>query len=170
MPPAKGTGSVIMATKQTKPAANERLVTSNRKARHNYLILETIEAGLVLVGTEVKSLRLGKCNLMDSYARIVGEEVFLEKMNISPYDQGNRFNHDPTRTRKLLLNRREIRRLIGKIQEKGLTLIPLRVYFKDRTAKVELGLARGKRLYDKREAISRRESDREMQRAAFRRR
>lgn len=158
-----------MAIKQTKPAANERLVTSNRKARHNYHILETVEAGLVLAGTEVKSLRMGKCNLVDSYARVVDEEVFLDKMHISPYDPANRFNHDPTRTRKLLLHRREIRRLIGKIQEKGLTLIPLRVYFKGRSAKVELGLARGKRLYDKREAISRRESDLEMRRSVFRR-
>ncbi len=159
-----------MAAQIQKTDPNERLVTKNRKAWHNYHILETIEAGLVLVGTEVKSLRMGKCNLVDSYARLDDEEVFLEKMHISPYDPGNRFNHDPTRTRKLLLHRREIRRLIGKIQEKGLTLIPLRVYFKGRHAKVELGLARGKRLYDKREAISRRESDREMQRSVFRRR
>lgn len=159
---------MVKHEKKTDP--NERLVTSNRKARHNYHILETVEAGLVLMGTEVKSLRMGKCNLVDSYARVTDEEVFLEKMHISPYDPGSRFNHDPVRTRKLLLHRREIRRLIGKIQEKGLTLIPLRVYFKGRTAKVELGLARGKRLYDKREAISRRESDREMQRSVFRRR
>ena len=159
-----------MADKQTKPDPSERLVTSNRKARHNYHILESIEAGLVLVGTEVKSLRMGKCNLVDSYARVTDEEVFLDKMHISPYDPANRFNHDPTRTRKLLLRRREIRRLIGKIQEKGLTLIPLRIYFKGRHAKVELGLARGKRMYDKREAISKRESDREMQRSVFRRR
>jgi SsrA-binding protein len=159
-----------MAAKNQKAEPNVRLVTSNRKARHNYHILETIEAGLVLVGTEVKSLRLGKCNLVDSYARIAEEEVFLEKMHISPYDQAHRFNHDPTRTRKLLLHRREIRRLIGKIQEKGLTLIPLRVYFRGRTAKVELGLARGKRQYDKREAITRRESEREIRRSVFRRR
>jgi len=160
----------MMATKQTKPDPDERLVATNRKARHNYHILETIEAGLVLVGTEVKALRLGKCNLLDSYARIIDDEVFLDKMHISPYDQGNRFNHDPVRTRKLLLQRRQIRRLRGKLQEKGLTLIPLRVYFKGRTAKIELGLARGKRLYDKREAVARRESDREVRRSVFRRR
>lgn len=147
-----------------------RPIVTNRKARHNYHILETIEAGLVLVGTEVKSLRQGKCNLQDSYAHIVREEVFLENMHISPYDPGHRFNHDPIRTRKLLLHRREIRRLIGKTREKGLTLIPLRVYFQGRNAKVELGLAQGKKLYDKREAIARRESDRELRRSVFRRR
>jgi len=149
---------------------HQQLVTRNRKAWHNYHILEKIEAGLVLVGTEVKSLRQGKCNLLDAYARIVEGEVFLEKMHISPYEQASRFNHDPTRPRKLLLHRREIRRLIGKIQEKGLTLIPLKVYFQGPCAKVELGLARGKRQYDKREAIARRESDRELRRSVFRRR
>ncbi len=159
-----------MARKEKKTDPNLRLVTRNRKAWHNYHILETIEAGLVLVGTEVKSLRQGKCNLLDAYARIVESEVFLENMHISPYDPGHRFNHDPTRTRKLLLHRREIRRLTGKTQEKGLTLIPLKVYFKGRNAKVELGLARGKRLYDKREAIARRESERELRRSVFRRR
>ena len=159
-----------MVAKEKKIDPNIRQVTRNRKAWHNYQILETIEAGMVLVGTEVKSLRLGKCNLGDAYARLDKGEVFLENMHISPYDPGHRFNHDPRRTRKLLLNRREIRRLIGKIQQKGLTLVPLRVYFKGRHAKVELALARGKRLYDKREAIARRESDRELRRTVFRRR
>ena len=159
-----------MVAKEKKIDPNIKPVTRNRKAWHNYQILETIEAGMVLVGTEVKALRLGKCNLGDAYARLEKGEVFLENMHISPYDPGHRFNHDPRRTRKLLLNRREIRRLIGKIQEKGLTLVPLRVYFKGRHAKVELALARGKRLYDKREAIARRESDRELRRTVFRRR
>jgi len=159
-----------MAAKDKKDDPNYRLVVKNRKAWHNYHILESIEAGLALVGTEVKSLRAGKCNLGDSYARIVEGEVILENMHISPYDQAHRFNHEPRRPRKLLLHSREIKRLIGKVQEKGLTLIPLKIYFKGRHAKVEIGLAQGKKLYDKREAIAKRESDREVQRTVFRRR
>jgi len=159
-----------MAAKDKKDDPNYRLVVKNRKAWHNYHILESIEAGLVLVGTEVKSLRAGKCNLGDSYARIVDGEVILENMHISPYDQAHRFNHEPRRPRKLLLHSREIKRLIGKVQEKGLTLIPLKIYFKGRHAKVEIGLAQGKKLYDKRETIAKRESDREVQRTVFRRR
>ncbi len=152
-----------------KDDPTRKLIARNRKARHDYHILETLEAGISLVGTEVKSLRAGKCNLQDSYGRLHNGEVFLENLHISPYDPANRFNHDPRRTRKLLLRRREIKRLIGKTREKGLTLIPLSMYFKGRHAKVELGLARGKRQYDKREAISKRESDLELRRAAFRR-
>jgi len=159
-----------MAAKDKRDDPNYRLVVKNRKAWHNYHILESIEAGLALVGTEVKSLRAGKCNLGDAYARIVEGEVFLENMHISPYDQAHRFNHEPRRPRKLLMHSREIKRLIGKVQEKGLTLIPLKIYFKGRNAKVELGLAQGKKLYDKREAIAKRESDRELQRTVFRRR
>ena len=159
-----------MTSKEKQTDPNQRLVVTNRKAWHDYHILETVEAGLVLVGTEVKSLRQGKGNLQDAYAHVVGGEVFLENMHISPYDPGNRFNHDPTRRRKLLLHRREIRRLFVKTKEKGLTLIPLRVYFHGRHAKVELALAQGKKLYDKREAIARRESDRELRRTVFRRR
>ena len=146
--------------------APERAVVTNRKARHEYHILETLEAGLVLTGTEVKSLRQGKANLNDAFARVVDGEVYLYNMHISPYDHGNRFNHEPTRVRKLMLHKDEIRRLVGKTREQGLTLIPLRVYFSDRGwAKVELALARGKKKWDKREDIARREAQREAARA-----
>lgn len=143
----------------------EKLVSVNRRARHDYFIEETYEAGLVLQGSEVKSLREGKANLKDSYARILKGETFLLNLHISPYPAANRFNHEPTRTRKLLLHKREIRRLTGKVKERGLTLIPLRLYFRDGRAKVELGLARGKKLYDKRESLRRREARREMERS-----
>lgn len=126
--------------------------------------METYEAGLVLKGTEVKSLRAGKANLQDSFARIENSELILYNMHISPYEQGNRFNHEPKRPRKLLMHKREIMRLLGKTQEKGLTLIPLKVYFRGGWAKVELALARGKKVYDKREAIKAREARREMER------
>ncbi len=146
--------------------AETKVVATNRKARHDYHIEETFEAGLVLTGTEVKSLRAGKVNLRDSFARIDRGEAFLYNMHISPYDFGNRWNHDPTRTRKLLLNKAEIRRLIGKIQQQGLTLVPLKVYFNDRgIAKVELAVARGKKKWDKREDIAKREARREVERA-----
>jgi SsrA-binding protein len=146
-------------------AAPEKLVASNRKARHNFDILETHEAGLVLQGTEVKSLRDGRADLKESYARIEGGEAWLVGCHISPYAQGNRANHDPLRPRKLLLHKKEITRLLGKIMEKGLTLVPLRLYFKDGRAKVELGLARGRKTLDKRHAIREREERREMDRA-----
>lgn len=143
-----------------------KVITDNRKARHDYFIEETYEAGLVLTGTEVKSLRMGRANLQDSFARVENGEVLLYDMHISPYEQGNRFNHDPKRVRKLLLNKAEIRRLIGKTQEKGLTLVPLKVYFNSRgLAKVELALAKGKKLYDKRAAIAERDAKREMEKA-----
>jgi SsrA-binding protein len=142
-----------------------RVVASNRQATHNYEILETYEAGLVLRGTEVKSLRDGKANLRESFARIEGEEAWIVGCHISPYAQGNRENQDPLRKRKLLLHRAELNRLLGKIQERGLTLVPLRLYFKRGRAKVELGLARGKKLHDKRQAIREREARREMDRA-----
>lgn len=145
-------------------ASVERTIVSNRRARHEYLVLDTYEVGIVLKGTEVKSIRQGKANLQDSYADIERGEVWLHGMHISPYEQGNIYNHEPKRDRKLLLHKKEIRRLVGKIQEKGLTLIPLRLYFKGRNAKIELALARGKRLYDKREAIARRDAEREMRR------
>ncbi|MDZ7262653.1 MAG: SsrA-binding protein SmpB [candidate division KSB1 bacterium] len=144
---------------------SEKIITTNRKARHDYEILETMEAGIVLQGTEVKSLRAGKANLKDSYAGIKNGEVFLYGAHISPYDHGNIFNHEPTRTRKLLLNKKEIRRLIGKVEERGMTLVPLKMYFKRGRAKVELGLARGKRLYDRRRDIAKRDAEREMKRA-----
>ena len=147
-----------------------RVVATTRKARHLYHVLETVEAGLVLTGTEVKSLREGKANLGDAYALVEGGEVWLYNFHISPYAQGNRYNPDPLRKRKLLLQRKEIRRLIGKTREKGLALVPLRVYFRGGWAKVELALARGKKAHDKREDMARRDAEREMARAMRRRR
>jgi SsrA-binding protein len=141
-----------------------RALVDNRKAWHDYEILETVEAGLVLTGTEIKALRAGKGNLRDSYARVDGSEVWIHNMHVSPYEQGNRANVDPLRPRKALLHREEIRRLVGKTREKGLTLIPLKIYLVQGRAKVELGLARGKRQYDKREAIAERETARERER------
>ncbi len=146
-------------------AATEKLIASNRKAHHNFEILETYEAGLVLRGTEVKSLREGRADLKESYARIEGTEAWLLGCHVSPYAQGNRANHAPLRPRKLLLHRAELNRLLGKIMEKGLTLVPLRLYFKEGRAKVELGLARGRKTLDKRQAIREREERREMDRA-----
>jgi SsrA-binding protein len=143
----------------------EKNVCLNRQARFNYFIDETYEAGLVLVGSEVKSLRDGKANLKDSYARIQKGEAFLINAHVSAYPGANQFNHDPTRARKLLLHQREIERLTGKTKERGFTLIPLRLYFKNGKAKVELGLARGKKLYDKRETLRRKVAEREVERA-----
>ena len=156
-----------MADKNGKAAEARgvRVVTTNRKAHFDYHILEKVEAGIALQGTEVKSLRAGLINLKDSYAELRGGEVFLVGAHISPYEQGNQFNHEPERPRKLLLHRREILRLGQKVREKGLTIIPLRVYFKANRAKVELALAKGKRAYDKRAAIAKRESKRELDRA-----
>ena len=141
-------------------------IASNRRARHEYEILDTMEAGISLRGPEVKSLREGRANLSDAYAFLRGGEVFLRNLHISPYQQAGRENPDPIRERKLLLHRQEINRLRSKVAEKGLTLIPLALYWKDGRAKVELAVARGKRRYDKREAIRRREQDREIQREA----
>lgn len=139
---------------------------NNRKARHEYHILDTYEAGIVLSGTEIKSIRAGKANLQDSYARVENGELMLYNLHISPYEQGNRFNHEPKRPRKLLMHKREIMRLYGQTREKGLALIPLKIYFKDRGwAKVELALARGKKKYDKREDMAARDAKREMERA-----
>jgi len=140
-------------------------IASNRRARHEYEILDSMEAGIALRGPEVKSLRVGRANLSDSYAILRGGEVFLRNLHISPYQQAGRENPDPTRERKLLLHRQEINRLRSKVAERGFTLIPLALYWKDGRAKVELAVARGKRRYDKREAIRRREQDRETQRA-----
>ena len=142
-----------------------KIVATNKKAYHDYHIEETYEAGMALQGTDVKSLREGKANLKDSFARIEKDEIFLLNCHISPYSHGNIANHDPMRTRKLLLHKREIQRLIGKIQQKGYALIPLKIYFKNEKAKVELGLAKGKKAYDKREDIKKREADREMEKA-----
>jgi len=146
-------------------AASEKLVAQNRRARHNFDILETYEAGLVLRGTEVKALREGRADLKESYARVEGNEAWLLGCHISPYAQGNRANHDPLRPRKLLLHRAQITRLLGKVMEKGLTLVPLRLYFKEGRAKVELGLAKGRKTLDKRQVIREREERREMDRA-----
>ncbi len=148
------------------PETNEQqIVATNRRARFDYEILETVEAGLALLGPEVKSLRAGKANLSDAYATFRGREVFLVNAHINPYAQAGRANPDPRRERKLLLHRAEIARLSSRVAERGFTLVPLLLYFKNGRAKVELGLARGKRRYDKRETIRRREQDREMQRA-----
>ena len=142
----------------------QRISISNRKARHDYFIIEAFEAGIVLTGTEVKSLRLGNANLQDSYAELRSGEVWLEGMHINPYEHGSIYNHEPRRKRKLLLQKKQIRKLLGGLKEKGLTLVPLSVYFKGPYAKVELALARGKKSYDKREAIAKRESDRNIAR------
>ena len=137
--------------------ANYKIVATNRKAYHDYHVGETYEAGIALTGTEIKSVRQGRVSLRDSYARVENGEVFLYNMNVSPYEAGNRFNHEPRRTRKLLLHKSEIRKLATKTQEKGFTLIPLKVYLTGGRAKVELALAKGKRLYDKREVIKKRD-------------
>lgn len=136
----------------------------NRKARHDYHIVETYEAGIVLQGTEVKSLRAGQANIKDSFARIKDSEVFLINMHISPYEQGNINNHEPTRERKLLMHKSEIRKLIGQTKEKGLTLVPLKIYFTRGKAKAQIGLAKGKNLYDKRQDMATRDAKREMER------
>jgi SsrA-binding protein len=146
-----------------------KLVCRNRKAYFEYHIDDLYEAGLVLKGTEVKSLRLGKANIEDSFARFRDGEVFLLNAHISPYPHAAGVNHDPTRPRKLLLHRREMKRLLGKLTERGYTLIPLKLYFKNEHAKVELGLAKGKKKFDKRETIRRREEQRELERARKRR-
>jgi SsrA-binding protein len=143
---------------------SEKNIAENRKARHEYEIIQVFEAGIVLQGTEVKALRAGKANLVDSYANIKNNEMWLFSCHISPYEQGNINNHDPVRTRKLLLNRSEIRKLIGKVKEKGLTLVPLRLYFKDGKVKVEIALAKGKKVYDKRESIAKRDFQRDQER------
>ena len=147
------------------PGQGEKYICVNRKARYEYIIEESYEAGLVLSGSEVKSLRDGKANLKDSYGRILKGEAFLLNAHISPYPAANQFNHEPNRTRKLLLHKNEIRRLTGRVKERGLTLIPLKLYFKDGKAKVELGLARWKKLYDKRESLRRKVAQREVERS-----
>ena len=141
------------------------VIAENRKARHEYHIEDVIEAGLVLQGTEVKSIRGRRVNLKDSFAKVENNEVFLYGMHISPYEQGNRYNHDPLRVRKLLLNRSEIRRLIGITREKGMALIPLRLYFRRGRVKLELAVARGKKLYDKRQDLAERNAQRDIERA-----
>lgn len=141
-------------------------VARNKRARHDYHVIETWEAGIVLTGTEVKSLRNGKANIADAYAIIRNGEIFLINLHIPPYEQGNQFNHDPTRTRKLLLHRKEIRRLIGSVERQGLSLVPLEIYFKRGIAKVMLALGKGKKLHDKRDTERKRDAEREMARVS----
>ena len=143
---------------------SNRLIANNKKAYHDYFIEETYEAGIALHGTEVKSLRMGKCSIKESFVRIEKEEVFIYGMHISPYEKGNIFNKDPLRVKKLLLHKGEIRKMKGKIAEKGYTLVPLRVYFKGSLVKVEIGLAKGKKLYDKRQDIAKKDQRREAER------
>ncbi|PJA96589.1 MAG: SsrA-binding protein [Ignavibacteriales bacterium CG_4_9_14_3_um_filter_34_10] len=147
-----------------KDNKSQKNITVNRKAEHDYFVSQRIEAGISLVGTEVKSLRLGKANLTDAYAMIIENEVWLVNAHISKFDQGSFNNHEPLRKRRLLLKRSEIRKLKFKLQEKGFTLIPLRFYFKENKIKVELGLAKGKKLYDKREAIAKKDLKRDLER------
>jgi SsrA-binding protein len=144
---------------------NIKIIAENRKARHDYFIEETFEAGIALTGTEVKSLRAGKVNLKDSYAQVINGEMILQQVHISPYEQGNRYNVDPLRDRKLLMHKKEILRLFGKVRQEGLTLVPLKFYFSKGKVKVELALCKGKKLYDKRDAAAEKDAKREMQRA-----
>ena len=143
----------------------KKIVATNPTARHNYTIEDTYEAGIVLTGTEIKSIKNGKVNLKDSYANIKNGEVFIYGMHISPYEFGNIYNKDPLRTRKLLLNRREINKLTGMIKQKGLTLVPISLYFNGHFVKIELGIGKGKKLYDKRQDIAKRDAERRMQKA-----
>lgn len=155
--------------RKTDNDSGVKFIAKNRKARHEYHIMDTWEAGLVLLGTEVKALREGRCNLGDAYGELREGEVWLCKMHIGPYEQAHRENHEPFRRRKLLLNRREIRKLIPRIEEKGLTLIPLSLYFKHGRVKVQLGLGRGKRLHDKRETKAKQDVERRIAREVGRR-
>ncbi len=150
------------ATSDDKPVV--KTVADNRRARHEYELIEVFEAGLALVGTEVKSIRQGRANLADAFAKIEDGEIWLYNCHISPYDHGNRFNHDPLRKRKLLMHARQILKLKQRIQEKGLTLIPLKLIFKGNICKVDLALAKGKQLYDKRETIAKKDSKRQLER------
>ena len=144
-----------------KGKESQKLIANNKKAYHDFFIDETYECGIALHGTEVKSMRMGKCSIKEAFVRIEDGEVFVYGMHVSPYEQGNIFNKDPLRVKKLLLHKYEINKLLGKIKEKGYTLVPLQVYFKDGKVKVEIGLARGKKLYDKREAIAKKDQRRE---------
>ena len=144
---------------------DDKVLAQNKKAFHDFFIEETYEAGIVLTGTEIKSIRRGKANLRDAYARIEGREVFLHNLHISPYEQGNSFNHDPLRTRKLLLHRSEISKLIGATKEKGFTLVPTKMYLRNGFCKVQIGLAKGKKMHDKREAAKKRDANREIAKA-----
>lgn len=144
-----------------KGKESQKLIANNKKTYHDFFIDETYECGIALHGTEVKSMRMGKCSIKEAFVRIEDGEVFVYGMHVSPYEKGNIFNKDPLRVKKLLLHKYEINKLLGKIKEKGYTLVPLQVYFKDGKVKVEIGLARGKKLYDKREAIAKKDQRRE---------
>ena len=141
-----------------------KLIANNKKAYHDYFILETYETGIVLHGTEVKSLRIGKCSIKEAFIRIEDGEMYLYGMHISPYEKGNIFNKDPLRVRKLLLHRKEIDKIFGKMKEKGMTVVPLKVYFKQSLVKIEIGLSKGKKLYDKRDDIAKKDQRREAER------
>ena len=147
-----------------KAKAQGKMIANNKKAYHDYFILDTYEAGIALAGTEVKSLRMGKCSIKESFIRIEDGEVFIYGMHISPYEKGNIFNKDPLRVRKLLLHKSEINKLIGKTKEKGMAIVPLKGYFSKRLVKVEIGLAKGKKLYDKRDDIAKKDQKREAER------
>lgn len=147
------------------PKGEGNLIAQNRKARHDYAVLDTIEAGMVLKGTEIKAIRAGRINLKDGFARVRNGEVYLHNVHISPYEQGNLFNHDPLRTRKLLMRKKQIDRLIGETKNTGITLVPLKVYIKNGYAKVLIGIAKGKKQYDKREDLKRKDMNREIERA-----
>lgn len=149
----------------TKAPDGIKVISVNRRATHDYFIDERYEAGIVLTGTEIKSIREGRVNLREGYARVLNGEVYLTGVHIAPYEQGNRYNHEPLRDRKLLLHRNEIAELVGRVKQRGYTLIPLQLYLKNGRAKVEIGLARGKHQYDKRESIARRDAQREIERA-----
>ena len=144
--------------------SNDKMIANNKKAYHDYFILDKIETGIALHGTEVKSLRMGKCSIKESFIRIENGEVFIYGMHISPYEKGNIFNKDPLRVRKLLLHKSEINKLTGKTKEKGMSIVPLKVYFKGSLVKVEIGLAKGKKLYDKRQDIAKKDQKREAER------
>ena len=152
------------------PEENIKIIAQNKKARRDYFIMETIEAGIELSGTEVKSVRGGKVNISDAYASITNSEVFIKGMNISPYEHGNIFNRDPLRDRKLLMHKNQIRKLIGQLQQQGYSLIPLSVYLKGSLVKISVGVAKGKKLYDKRNDIAKRDSDRHIDRVMKERR
>lgn len=141
-----------------------KLIANNKKAYHDYFILESFEAGIALHGTEVKSLRMGKCSIKESFIRIENGEMFIYGMHVSPYEKGNIFNKDPLRVKKLLLHKKEILKMLGKMKEKGITIVPLKVYFKGSLVKVEIGLAKGKKLYDKRDDIAKKDQKREAER------
>lgn len=159
---AKASSNAPAAKSEGKPRYKN--IADNRRARHEYEVLEVFEAGIVLAGTEVKSMRQGRANLQDSFARVEMGELWLYNCHISPYDHGNRFNHDPVRRRKLLMHHKQILKLKSRMQEKGLTIVPLKMYFKGNWAKVDLALARGKQLYDKRQDINKRETKRQLER------